>query len=241
MLLKTRAIVLNSLKCSENAVIAHTYTEQHGRMSYIINGAQSKKSALRSAMLQPLSVLELETDYNPKKDLQRIKESRLAFAPMSLPYDPNKTALAIFIAELLYRSLREPHTDPVLFRFLLESVCCLDTTVGGIGNFHFTFLIQYAHFMGFAPQKENYAKNAVFDLQNGIFVAEKQIFGQYLDSYDSALFATLCNLNYQNMSELRFSKEDKKTLLAHLLHYYKLHISNFSGMKSLDILHQLFE
>ncbi len=240
MQIKTKAIVLHTVKCSENSVIVHTYTEQHGRMSYVVNGVKSKRSSLRSSFLQPLMVLELDTDYNPNKDLQRIKESRVAYTFTDLPYDPSKNALAIFIAELLYRSLKEPHTDPELFQFIYDSIEKLDTSENGVGNFHLSFLMQYSRHMGFAPQHDTYIDNAHFDMQNGVFLSSRPSFGNCLSNYDSRLFATICTINYGNMHGYSFTREDKKALLKNLMSYYKLHMHHFSHIKSLDVLYQLF-
>lgn len=240
MLLKTRAIVLHSIKYSDNSLIVHTYTETHGRMAYAVSGVKSKKSALRSSMLMPLTILELETDYNPNKDLQRIKECRVGHAFTSLPFDPSKNALAIFIAELLYRSLKEPHTDPQLYAFLHQSVCELDCVQDGIGNFHLSFLVRFSHYMGFEPQGDTYTENSCFDLQNGIFSASPGALGSYLNKWDSILFAQACGLNYDNMSSYSFSREEKRILIGHLLSYYQIHLHRFSLVKSLDILYQLF-
>ena len=240
MQLKTSAIVLHSIKYSDTSLILHTYTETHGRMAYVVTGVKSKKSVLRSSMLLPLTILGLETDYNPNKELQRIKESHIGYAFKSLPFDPSKNALAIFMAEMLYRSLKEPHTDPELYGFLYQSICALDGTRSGIGNFHLSFLIQFSQFMGFGPQYSTYADNTCFDLQNGIFILHQQALGSYLNKNDSRLFATVCGLNYQNMAEYTFTKEEKKLLLTHLLSYYQIHLHRFSHIKSLDILYQLF-
>ncbi len=240
MQVKTKAIVLHTVKYSENSVIVHAYTQEHGRMAYVVNGVKSKRSSLRSSLLQPLTVLDLDTDYNPKKDLQRIKESRVAYNFTDLPYDPSKNALAIFIAELLYRSLKEPQTDPELFEFLFDSIQKLDIAENGVGNFHLSFLMQYSRYMGFAPQHDTYVENAHFDMQNGVFLPSKPSFGNCLNNYDSQLFAAVCSINYANMQAYGFSREDKKTLLTNLMSYYKLHMHHFSQIKSLDVLYQLF-
>lgn len=241
MLLKTKAIVLSSVKYSDNNAIVHTYTETHGRMSYAINGVRSKKACLRLSMIQPLSILEIETDYNAKKDLQRIRESRLFYAFSDIPYNPSKNALAIFIAELLSRSLKEPQTDPELYQFLHHSICTLDGLQQGLRNFHLSFLVQFSYYMGFAPQNSDYAAGRFFDLNNGSFVASTQSFGQYLNSFESSLFASLCDINYTNMVQYFFSKDEKKKLLSHLLDYYKLHLPNFTKLKSLEIMYELFK
>ncbi|MDR1678468.1 MAG: DNA repair protein RecO [Prevotellaceae bacterium] len=241
MLLKTSAIVLHALKYSDNNVIVHTYTEEHGRMAYVVRGAQSKRSAVRTAMLQPLSILNLETYHNPNRELQQVRESHIGYAFESLPFDPAKNALAMFIAELLYRSLRVPHTDPDLYRFIHRSVCVLDGIQKGIGNFHLAFLLQFARHMGFAPTNDGYFEKSFFDLKNGIFVAEKPSADNCLNSYDSALFAASCRLSYDNMGEFRLSRDDRKMLLSHWLAYYRLHLPQFSELKSLEVSYQLFD
>ncbi len=240
MQIRTRAIVLHAVKCSENTVIVHTYTEMHGRMAYVVNGAKSKRSVLRSALLQPLTLLELETDFNPKKELHRIKESRILYPFESIPFDPSKNALAVFMAELLYRSLKEPHIDSDLFTFLHHAILQLDTIEVGMGNFHISFLMQYARFMGFEPHIDSYEINSFFDLQNGIF-ATQAAFEQSLNIYESELFMRACTVNFGNISTISFSKTEKQTLLSNILKYYALHLHNFSGIRSLDILYQLFQ
>jgi len=239
MLIRTRAIILHALKYTESSVIVHTYTEEHGRMAYMVNGARSKKSVLRSGLLQPLSIVELETEFNHKKDIQRIKESSIGYAFTSIPYDPSKNALSLFIAELLYRAFKEPHADKSVYLFLSQSICILDIAENGIGNFHLVFMMQLSRFLGFEPHAETISEHAYFDLQNGIFTAQ-QGFSQYLDQSDSRLFAALIPINYENMGQIRFTKEEKARLLSGLLAYYKLHVSNFTHIKSLDVMSQLF-
>ncbi len=240
MLQQTKAIVLHTLKYSDSGLIVHTYTEAHGRMAYIVTVSKSKRSTLRSSLFQPLSLLEIETDFKPGKDLQRIRESRALHAFSSIPFDPSKNALAIFIAEMLYRSLKEPHIDEYLFRFLHHSIVKLDTVENSVGNFHISFLMQFAYFMGFEPHKETFAPNSFFDLQNGVFVGLRPAFGECLNVYESGLLAKACNLNFENMHEHLFSKAEKQLLLSNIMKYYSLHLHNFSGIKSLDILFQLF-
>lgn len=239
MLIRTKALVLHSIKYTENSVILHAYTEEHGRMAYVVNGVKSKKSVLRSALLQPLTILELETDYKPNKDLHHIKESRLAYHFTSIPYDASKNALVLFIAELLYRSLKEPHIDKDLYNFLAQSICVLDLTETGIGNFHLVFMIQLTRFLGFEPHAETISPHSYFDLHNGVFISQ-QGFSPCLSLEDSSLFASLTQVDYDKMGEYRFTKEEKSRLLNALLAYYKLHLSNFTKIKSVEVMIQLF-
>ncbi len=239
MEIRTKAIVLHSLKYTENSVIVHAFTEEHGRMAYLINGAKSKKSALRSALLLPLSIIEIETDFNPKKDIQRIKESRVVFPFVSVPFDPSKNALVLFIAELLYRTIKETQTDKALFKFLVDSIMLLDEASYSVGNFHLVFMVRLSSYLGFEPHREGYSDGFFFDLQNGTFI-KHQGFSECLDIQDSQLFGVLLQLMEQNIDEVQFSKNEKSRLLSALLSYYKSHISNFAKIKSLEIMQQLF-
>lgn len=239
MIVSTEAIILHSIKHSDNSVIVHAYTQKHGRMSYVVNGARSKKSVLRSALLQPLSIVSLQTEFLPKKNLQRIKESSIARVFNSIPFDPSKNAICLFIAELLYRSLKEPHVDSSLYAFLTESIVILDEADESIGNFHLVFLVGLSRYLGFEPQIETMHENYCFDLQNGIFTPQ-QILSEYLNSTDSKLLASLLSLNYATMHSVQFQKDEKYRLLKALLAYYKYHLSNFSNIKSVNVMVELF-
>ena len=70
---KTTGIILHQVKYSDSQSIVSIYTREFGRMSYMVRGANRKKSATRSALLQPLSIVEIDVSHNPKKDIQSIK------------------------------------------------------------------------------------------------------------------------------------------------------------------------
>ena len=60
MQVKTNGIVLHSIKYSDSATIVTMYTRQFGRVSYMVNAVNKKKSVYRASFLHPLSILELD-------------------------------------------------------------------------------------------------------------------------------------------------------------------------------------
>ena len=60
MLVKTRGIVLNHIKYGETSIVVHIYTEELGRQSYIVNSVRTPKKKNLLALLQPLTLLDLE-------------------------------------------------------------------------------------------------------------------------------------------------------------------------------------
>jgi len=55
------------------------YTEAFGRASYLVSRSRGKKSTVSKALFIPLSVLEMEVEHLNKRDLHRIKETRICF------------------------------------------------------------------------------------------------------------------------------------------------------------------
>ncbi|MCK9310943.1 MAG: DNA repair protein RecO, partial [Bacteroidales bacterium] len=142
MLIKIKAIVLHCLAYNDTTNIVHLYTEDFGRMSYLASKPRRKKSNLKNAFFQPLSLVEIEADHQGSHQIQRIKEIRSIYNFSGIPYDPGKNAISLFLAEVLYRSLRETEKNTILFNFLSQSIQFLDLCEKGLANLHLVFLIK---------------------------------------------------------------------------------------------------
>jgi hypothetical protein len=57
-------------------------------------------------LLQPLTCLEITVEHKTNKSLQRIKEATCSPQFRDIPYNTSKSSLAIFIAEVFYRSVK---------------------------------------------------------------------------------------------------------------------------------------
>ena len=101
------AIVISLQPYSDRAHILHTYTREHGRMNYMLYGLGKKKS---QALYAPMALLEIEVSPSSKA-LPSVKEAHLAFVPQHLHTDMSRQTVALFIAEVLYRTLRHPMAD----------------------------------------------------------------------------------------------------------------------------------
>ena len=143
------AIVLSLQPYSDRAHILHTYTREHGRTNYMLYGLGKKKS---QALYAPLSLLEIAVSPS-SKSLPSLKEAHLAFVPQHLHTDMRRRTVALFIAEVLYRTLRHPMADEALFDFIASTIRFLDTTEQP-ENIHIAFLIHLAAHLGFAIDEE---------------------------------------------------------------------------------------
>jgi len=241
MLQKTRGIVLRSLKYGESGVITTIYTEAFGRMAFIMQGIHGKKSSVKGNLLKQLFLLEMEVEYKPGRELQRVKEIKNISTFGSIPFGIVKSSQALFLAELLEKVLREEESRPDLFGFLYRSIQVLDLLEVGINNFHLMFLIQLTRYLGFGPSNNYSTSNQFFDMIAGKFVVLPPTHPWFLQNYESSVLAQIIGMSYQNSTEFKPDQGLRNILLDFVLEYYGLHLGNKLNLKSLaifrDILH----
>lgn len=243
MLSKTRGIVLHSLPYNDKYSIVHIYTEAFGRVAYLVSRSRSKKSTVSRSLFMPLSVLELEVEHLNKRDLHKIKESKVCYPLTELFCNPVKNVLALFLAEVLFRVLRNTESDPRLFDYLSRSINLLEEMdeKEGLANFHLVFLFGLLHYLGIFPNLETHTINSYFDMLNGTFVDRVPIHRHYLNREESEVFARLFRISYDNMSVYSFSRHDRVRIIQRILDYYRLHLPEFPEIKSLAIMQSLFD
>ncbi len=84
MLVKTQAIVLRTIKYGDSQLITDLFTQAMGNVSFIQRMRKGRSSRAGKPYFQPLTILDIEFDERPNKQLQRIKEMRLAVFMMHL-------------------------------------------------------------------------------------------------------------------------------------------------------------
>ena len=166
---KARGIVLHTIKYGDSSAIAYLFTDVLGRMSYMVQGIRSKRGrGNKAALLQPMFLVEFEGVEQPHAQMHRIREMRSLRPLMSVPFDVRKSTISMFMAEVLYRLIREVEANEPLFDFLCEAVLKLDAMREGIANYHLWFLVRLSAYLGFYPGNE-YIENGCFDIRGGLF------------------------------------------------------------------------
>ena len=240
MLHKTRGIVLHHIKYSESSVIVTIYTESFGRQAYLINGVRSKKAKIKANILQPLFLLNMEVYHKPKRDLQRVKEVQNEFIFSSLPYDIRKSTLAIFIAEILYKTIQEQEPNQELFNYLYHSIQMLEFKEKGISNFHLYFLVHLSKYLGFFPDNNYSDQNCYFDLKIGRFVQIRPTHTLGMNAEESKILSLLLDFSEDQHEDLKISYQIRMTILERIIDYYELHNPGISHIKSLSVLKEVF-
>lgn len=240
MLHRTEGIILHTVKFSESSLILKVYTGEFGLQSYMINGVHGKKSKHRSALLQPLTLVNLIASNSNRSGLHKITEMNLSQPYVDLPYNIIKSSIAIFLNEILYKVLKEEHPDADLFEFIRNSLLLLDLKQGNCSAYHIYFMIQLSAYLGFAPQGSfNATSGSFFDLREGRFIQKRPAYPQILAPESSKLFYELLQSSFENFGHVRIAKVQRKELLQALIVYYQLHIPGFGELKSVSVLEEL--
>lgn len=240
MLTKVRGIVLHHIKYKESSAIVHMYTDMHGRQAYIINNIMGKKGGHRSNLLQPLFLLEIEVYYKQERELKRIRDFYNYIPLRTIPYDLHKSTQALFIAEILYKSLREEESAPALFDFLIHAIQWLDTTEKHYASFYLLFLVQLTKHLGFFPDDNFSSENIFFDLRNGQFTGNENFHADMMGEEASKMLHIILKETFNDLHKFRIKQSVKRQLIDALLDYYRLQIHDFGIIKSLSVLREIF-
>jgi DNA repair protein RecO (recombination protein O) len=240
MLIKTRGIVLHSLKFGDSSLIVTLYTENFGRISCIANATRGIKAKNKSAFMQPMFLLEVDIYQKKTRELQRIKEARLYKPFLSIPFDINKSSQVIFITELLYKILQEEEPNPFLYSFIENALVIFDSMKETSCIFHIWFMARLTEFTGIAPYF-GAVKNGWFDMKKGIITERVPLHPFFMDREATAWFKKIMTSNILEISDITLSHDLRSELLIKLLNYYHLHFENLGNFNSLSVLKEVFQ
>jgi DNA repair protein RecO (recombination protein O) len=238
MRIRTKAIVLSTLKYGDHSLIAKAYTSEAGLQSFMLKGIfRSRKGKLKTAFFQPLTQLEIIASTSPSGKLGYIQEALLSYPYTTVHADIRKGTIALFLSEILGQSIREQEPDPALFQFLEASLQWLDQH-DKIANFHIGFLIALTRHLGFYPDTIN-LQAPFFDLTEGAFCHEPSLnpcmSGEELDHFRAFL-----GTDFDAIHTIRLTQKQRQRLLSQLVSYFEVHLHGFSKPRSLVVLDAVF-
>lgn len=240
MLNKTKGIVLHTIKYGETSVIVKVYTELFGLQSYLVKGARNRKGGNKMSQLAPLTLLEMEVYRKETAQLQHIREMRVAYPFTSLPFDVIKSSIALFINEVIFRSVREEEPNPPLYSFMESSIRWFDLVPNHYSDFHLWFMLHFCSYLGFTPH-DNYSNSrGIFNLREGIFQSHLPEHADYLIEPLSSTLSQLSALSLSDLPLLQLSSKTRHELLPRLVEFYLFHIQGMKDINSLEVLREVF-
>lgn len=235
---KTRGIVLHSLRYGDDSMIVDILTEVRGNVSFLVKIPRSRHAAMKAQLLRPLSILQLEMEYRPNRSLQRLKEIHVEQPFASIPYEPMKGVVALFLGEMLYYSLRNEDKNERLFEFLVQSFAWYDMVETNYVNFHLAFLIKLTRYLGFWPNCDERGEGMFFDLHDASFTPIRPQHAFFLGVEEAEWVPRFMKMNYMTMSKFRMNRTQRNYVTDLLVQYYRVHIPDFPAVRSIEVLRE---
>jgi DNA repair protein RecO (recombination protein O) len=198
---------------------------------------KSKKSNTKAAYFQPLSQLQLIIDYKSNRTLHTIKETKLNHNYASLHTHVLKSAIVMFLSEVLSSTLKEEEQNESLFSYLETALLWLDEQ-SEYSNFHLLFLLNLSKYLGFYPET-NHMDYPYFNLYEGKF--ETKLQNKYSMSDENlTLLKQLLGTTFDALNTVKINSKQRQSFLSMMLLYFELHLGSFKPPKSLQIFNQVF-
>jgi DNA repair protein RecO (recombination protein O) len=220
MLHKTHGVVFRFTKYGETSIIVNIFTALFGLQSYIVNGVRSKNSKNRIALYQPLTLLDLVVYHRENANINRIREVKCLHPYQTITSDIRKSAIAIFINEVLNKTVKEESHAGDLCNFMIHSFITLDTITVCVENFHLIFLIKLSRWLGF-----------------GAFNVNEILGPRMADQESEKTLEELLSCDYEQTIQMNNSQ--RRVLLDLIIKFYSDHIENIGELRSVQVLREV--
>jgi DNA repair protein RecO (recombination protein O) len=220
-------IFIHRTPFSDSSAIVSYFTKNHGFQKFVFLGARKKKS-----QMFPLNIQELHYFKRPDSEMGKLTSAQSNLEVANIPFDPIKSSLAFFIAEIIQKCVNHTEKDEALFSFLCKEINTLDQT-DNLSLFPHRFLLNFAKYLGIQPQILD-AKPTTFHLVEGEFRKENTA-GLSLNGDEMLLL-----LNLLKEESVSSTLSTRKLALDGLIRYYQLHLEHFGELRTKSIVEELF-
>lgn len=221
-------------------MIVHLLTDVGGRESFMVQGIRSSRGrGSKAGLFQPLFPVEFEGLCSPKMDMHRFREIHSGMVLHSIPFDIRKSTISLFMAEVIYRLIKESESNSSLFDFMWHSIAALDQIEQGVANFHLWWLVNLSRMLGFYPSGE-YKKGYYFDIKEGCYCPIQPLHTLFLTSECSEFLRDFTEVSVENIAEIGMNRAQRVRFMESMLSYYSYHLDSIHAVQSVEILQEVF-
>jgi len=232
MLSKTRAIVFRNTNYSESSVISKMYTREFGLRSYVFKGIKRGKSAIKPAMILPLSIVDMDVYNRPNSNINSVKDLKPTLLLIDTQLDMTKKSVALFMLEVLNQCITEEQCEEELFDFIEAEI--LDLEVSFLSPLKpIVFMLELADHLGVMPNGYYTRSTPYLCLEQGRFVSDIGI-----HTASTSVSNLLSELKSKNIVT-QVDSSIRREALNQVIKYYQYHITKNKKLNSADILAEL--
>ncbi len=236
-----QGIVLQSIRYGDTSLIVKVFTRSLGLRSYMVKGALNHNAKSRAALFQNLHLINyVETGKPNKSSLGYMKDVQLSTVYQSIPFEMHKSAILMYVSELLSKTLTEQEQNEPLYDFIERSLLWLDLVHQDYANFPLFFTLELTRHLGFYP-KTNHEAGYCFDMMEGSFAHDYPLHPYYLDKEDALLLSQLLNAGIDEACHIPLNVGQRRALLDGLIVFMRLHALVMNDFHSHEVLKTVLE
>lgn len=235
---REEGFVLRRVNYGDTGVVATVFTLNHGIQTFVVHGVRRKKSKIKLNCFQPFTQLEIFYRKKENADLHRLQRVTVTEPYQSIPYDFVKSAQALFLAEVLTKSLERDDPHPDLYLWIKNTFKQFDTAAENFAEFHLYALWQWSKYLGFEPEISEKPYFHLLNAQCTLNISESRYL---LDSQQTRWLKHFLRTPFAQVTKSGLNKKMRKTLTDSAIEYHRLHMDNLSKLRSYDVLIEVMD
>ena len=237
---KEVGILLSVTKHNDKTSIVNIFSREQGYTSFIYYLARNSKGAAKNALLQPLTRVEYESKgARQGSNIQHLSQIRNRAPFKTIPFDPVKRTIAMYLSEFLTYALKNEEMNMPLFNTIDNYTEWLDSAEN-YSNFHLLLMIEVGKHLGIMPDSSLYKSGYFLDMKEGEYVEREPGHTDFINQQLSYKLALLSATHLNTMQNTPLTHQERVILLRMLNNFYRIHIPLFPVLKSIDILEEIF-
>jgi DNA repair protein RecO (recombination protein O) len=158
----------------------------------------------------------------------------------SLPMVMNKSAIMMYVSELLSKTITEQEQNEALYDFIVSSLQWLDLVEQDYAIFPLFFTLELTRHLGFYP-KANHQPGWCFDMMEGAFAHDYPLHPYYFDAETATALSDLLNVGIDEASRRPLRLSQRRELLDGLMVFMRLHAPVMKDFHSHEVLKAVLE
>ena len=233
---RDRAIALATVRHKDGVAILRVFSRQHGVVGCLVR--EGTKGGRRARNLHaPLALLELVGLRVMRGDLFKFDRAERPLPQERTLMEVPRSAVAMFLAELVLRTVESEAPHPALFDALWRTAVALETEPS-CARLHLAFLVEAVHVQGLRPDApvDPPVGMGRFNLATAEWESGPPIGDDFLSPSEATAFLRIQGTEIADVRNQALSSDVRNRLVLHHVHYLQLHLSSPKPLKSWEVL-----
>lgn len=230
--------VLKTIPYGDTGLVVKVLTDTLGAASFMVQGAKRRGKNSKAGLFSPMSHVNISFVRKENRDLYTARQTTLFHLYPSLLTDIRKPAIAMYMAEALYRAVTEHEHEDELYRFAADHMQTLDAGET-LTHFPQRFLVGLIQIYGLIPHGKYSPQTPDFLLNESTFVPAFS--GEPAFSVRDGAARYLSDLFTGTEPLPAYPREIRRETRRRLEDYLRLHLHNGFNLLSGEVLETVFE